>query len=77
MNKPPFVISIDVGTGGHWGPVLPQDFAINKEVPFFILENAPFSKERVLSKRRAPKFEMLPTSLAISPLLECQKSPGG
>ena len=27
--------SIDVGTGGHWGHVPLQEFAINKEVPFY------------------------------------------
>ena len=47
---------IDVGTGGGgtmgtW----PQDFAINKEVLFLFLENAPFSpEEKVPSKCRAP-----------------------
>ena len=42
----------------------PQDFAINKEVPFSFIENAPFIlRIPVPSKCCAPKFEMLPTSL--------------
>ena len=42
--------SIDIGTRGHWGHVPPQDFAINKEVPFLFLESAPF-----LLRRRCPQ----------------------
>ena len=34
--------TIDVGTGGGTGGTCPQDFALNKEVPFLFLENAPF-----------------------------------
>ena len=60
----PIELDIDVGTGGHWGHLAPQDFAMNKEVPFSFLENAPFFlRKTVPSKRRASKFEMLPTSL--------------
>ena len=45
----------DVGTGRHWGHVPPQDFAINKEVPFSFLENAFFFlRKKVPSKCRAP-----------------------
>ena len=53
----------------HWGTgehvPLPQDFAINKEEPFLLLENAPFFlRKKVPSNCRAPsKFEMLPTQL--------------
>ena len=36
---------------------------MNKEVPFYFRKCPSFLKERVPSKRRAPKFEMLPTSL--------------
>ena len=55
----------DVGTGEHWGHV-PQDFAVNKEVPFLFLENASFFlRNKVPSKCRAPKFEMLPTPLIV------------
>ena len=53
------------GTGG----TCPQDFAINIEVLFSFLENAPFYLRcNVPSKCRAPKFEMLPTSLFDSAL---------
>ena len=42
----------------------PQDFAVNKEVPFSFLENASiFLRGKVPSRCRAPKFEMLPTVL--------------
>ena len=33
--------TIDVETRGHWGHKPNQDFAINKEVPFLSVENAP------------------------------------
>ena len=42
------------GTGGMY----PQDFAVSKEVPFF-QKMAPFSRKKV------PKFEMLPTYLIL------------
>ena len=46
----------DVGTGGRWGHVPPQDFSINKEVPFSCLEDAPFFlRKNVPSKCRAPQ----------------------
>ena len=49
---------------GALGARAPQDFAINKEVPLPLLENAPFFlRKTVASKCRAPKFGMLPTSL--------------
>ena len=49
------------GTGG----TCPQEFAINKEVPFLYVGNAPFLKEKgVLKVSCHPKFEMLPTSLS-------------
>ena len=63
------VFAIDTGTRGALGACGPQDFAINKEVPFSILENALLSALKVSS----PKFEMLPMSLVFakrSPLLE-------
>ena len=42
-----------------------QGFAINKEVSFLFLEDAPFFlRKKVPSKCRAPKFEMHPTSLS-------------
>ena len=58
-------ILIGVGTSGYWGHVSSQDFAINKGVPFLFLENDPFLQEKVPSKCRAPKFQMLPTTLSI------------
>ena len=51
----------DVGPGST-GDV-PPDFANNKKCPF-IFRKCPLSlKEKVFSKCRAPKFEMLPMSL--------------
>ena len=42
--------------GGALGARAPQDFAINKEVPFLFLEKKPlFLKEKVPSKCRAPQ----------------------
>ena len=42
----------------------PQDFGINKEVPFQVFIKMPLLfEEKVLWKRRASKFEMLPTTL--------------
>ena len=42
---------IDVGTGGGaLGARAPQDFVINKEVPFLFLESAPF-----LLRKRCPR----------------------
>ena len=42
----------------------PQDLAINKEVPFSFLKNAPFSYGKsALEVPCHPKFEILPTSL--------------
>ena len=35
-------LAIDVGSGGSTGGTCPQDFAMNKEVPFLALENTPF-----------------------------------
>ena len=41
----------------------PQDFAINEEVPFLLLEMAPFFEEKGAREESCPlKFEMLPTS---------------
>ena len=49
---------------GALGARAPQSFSINKEVPFSCLEHAPFFLRKIVpSKCRAPKFEMLPTSL--------------
>ena len=43
------------------GARAPQDFAINKEVPFSFLENAPFFLRKKCPRSVvAPKFEMLP-----------------
>ena len=59
---------IDVGTGGTLGARAPQDFAVNKEVPFLFLENARvyFGKKCPQSVMSLPpKFEMLPTSLEL------------
>ena len=44
--------SIDVGAGGTGG-TRPQDFAINKEVAFLVLKNAPFSQRKMPSKSLA------------------------
>ena len=55
---------IDLETGGTGG-TCPQDFAINKEVPFLFSENALFLKEKSALKVSCPKFEMLPTSLGV------------
>ena len=55
---------IDVGTGGGTGGTCPQDFAINKEVPFLFLESAPFFLRKSALEVWCPsKFEMLPTAL--------------
>ena len=55
---------------GALGALAPQDFAISKEVPFFFSENAPFFLRKIVpSKCRAPKFDMLPTSLPIPRLV--------
>ena len=46
--------------GGALGPHAPQDFAINKEIPFSFSENAPFFlRNKVPSKCHALKCEML------------------
>ena len=59
--------SIDVGTGGTGGGACPQDFAIDKEVSFLFLENAPFLLRKKCPRGVvSPKFEMLPTSLTQS-----------
>ena len=47
-TKNQYINIIDVGTGGHWGARAPQDFKIDKEVPFFL-------KEKVPAKRRNPQ----------------------
>ena len=49
------------------GSCAPQDFAINKEVIFPCVENAPFLQGKS-ALRHVPKFEMLPTSLHIAKL---------
>ena len=49
---------------GSWS-TCPQDFAIDKEVPFLFVENAPLFKETMPSKRHALKFEILPSSLVV------------
>ena len=55
---------IDVESSGT-GDLHPKDFAMNEEVPFLLLENAPFFfKATMPSKCRAPKFEVLPTALS-------------
>ena len=54
--------------GEAWG-TCPEDFAINKEVPFYFRKFPCYLKEGVPSKRRAPKFDMLPTSLLVPELL--------
>ena len=55
---------IDVGAGGALGVRAPQDFAINKEVPFLFSENFPcFLRKNCPRSVVPPKFEMLPTSL--------------
>ena len=47
---------------------VPQDFEINKEVPYSFLENAPFFlRKKCLQNVVPPKFEMLPTSPAAPP----------
>ena len=58
----------EVGTGEHWGHVpLPHDFAINKQRALFIFRNRPFSLiKKVPLKCRAPKFEIIPTSLDLT-----------
>ena len=63
------VISIDVGTargGGHWGHVPPR-FCNKQRTALFTLKNAPFFLRKKCPRSVVlPKFEMLPTSLAIS-----------
>ena len=45
---------LNVGTRGTWS-TCPQDFAINKEMLFLFIENAPFFlRKKMPSKRRAP-----------------------
>ena len=62
MQLPYF--AIDVGSGGSTGGTCPQDFAMNKEVPFLVLENTPFFlRKNSLRSVMPSKFEMLPTSL--------------
>ena len=45
--------TIDVGTGGT-GARAPQDFAINKEVPFSFLENAPIFLRKMCPRSVVP-----------------------
>ena len=50
---------------GTLGARTPQDFAINKEVPFSFSESGPFFLRKSALKVSCPsKLEMLPTSLA-------------
>ena len=55
---------IDVGAGWGSGGICPQDFAINKEMPLIILENAPsLLRNKCPRSILPPKFEMILTSL--------------
>ena len=66
LNKLPQ--SRNVGTGGTGGTCPPKILQKTKNCPFPFLENTPFFlRKKVPSKCRAPKFEMLPTSLSYPP----------
>ena len=62
------MVSIDIGTGEPFGAHALQDFAMKKEVPFSLSENAPFFLRKTCPRSIVPpKFEMLPTSLMVRP----------
>ena len=51
---------VDVGTGEHWGHVPHPTFCSKQRTVLFILRKRHlFLKEKVPSKRRTPKFEMI------------------
>ena len=55
--------------GGDWGHVPPR-FCSKQRSALYVLRKCPFFlKEKVPLKRRAPKFEMLSTSLHKIPVL--------
>ena len=61
---------IDLGTGGHRGHMPPR-FGSKQRNALVIFRKCPlFLREKEPSKCRAPKFEMLPTSLGDTPLVE-------